>query len=379
MKPYPGNNRGFSMLELVIALAIMLVVVAMGSTLFVTSANISRDGEQRIGEADDARVAVNEIVNSLRLAGAGMPNGVYYNNSSVPTRIGAVYGIDGLTGAGGTGPVVGPYSRPGTDDLWLVVPDRNGMREGCVDTGASTILTGAGLDSSNLKVFCNGMFPATGLAVVSNLNKGALITITSKPDANHFAFAESGVSGFSDAPEQQGGGGYQEGDLVTKVQLRHYFVNNDASGVPGLYRAAGALSGSDPGNAYPRQGRPFINTDIGELIARNVEDLQITYGYDLSSDGTGKPPLTWQVGLAPAYVDSPGSPVAGPQTLRAVKVSIVIRSAHRQLSSNGTAIISADTAPIPCDEHVPTPTPDGYMRMYYSRTIELPNLSPGGL
>jgi hypothetical protein len=270
-----------------------------------------------------------------------------------------------------------------------VVPDRRALRESCVDIGASTLLT-LGSSSGDLTVWCNGNFPVPdpndppNLAVVSNLTTGAIIKITGKPDATHISYSQSGVANFSDAPEK---GGFLPGDLVMKAQVRHYFVNTHnglATGVPGLFRAAADTTGAPPGTAYPQQARPFVDTDKGEMIARYVEDLQITYGYDLSSDGLGKPPLTWQVGLGPTYSPGQGGAIAGPQSLRAIKVSIVIRSAHRQTNTVGTVLDNAtwakDYAPIDCDDHIlATHTPDGYSRMYYSRTVDLPNMFPGGL
>src|SRR5262249_4356602 len=119
-------------------------------------------------------------------------------------------------------------------------------------------------------------------------------------------YAESGISGFSNAPSK---GGFQAGDVLFPAVIYHFYIANDpVSNAPGLWRAQAEL-GNDAFN------RPFKDSTTAPkvLIQRNVEDFQVAFGIDTSLTAAPNN-YAWQNGLEPTpYV--PG--------LRSVRVTVV--------------------------------------------------------
>ena len=302
------GTRGVTLVELMVALAIMLVGIAVMGAVLISGAAMQRNAEVQGDEADSARLAMTDLVNAVQLAGNGAPSGLYVVpvSSAVPSRIGAVFSTDGTT-----------LGIPnGSDDLWVVVPDKNVLQEPCVaGTGASTMVTApsSGTDSvvsaaGSLYVSCTTGFNAGDLLMATNLTSGALLsgTVFTPPSGATppaISFAEQ-LAGLSDAPGQ---GGFKAGDLVYRAFVYHFFVKNDAAGNPGLYRSRGALTGVEPAGLYPvPMGYPFVDADPGQLVAggRGVEDLQVVFGVDTNGDGQ---PDAWVHGMTPADARVAGS------------------------------------------------------------------------
>jgi len=68
-------KAGFSLLELLIALAVGLVVVGAGITLFRNGMEASVVVSQRAQMQEDLRAAENLMLKDISLAGAGLPVG----------------------------------------------------------------------------------------------------------------------------------------------------------------------------------------------------------------------------------------------------------------------------------------------------------------
>jgi type II secretory pathway pseudopilin PulG len=378
------SARGFTLVELMIAAAIMMVAVAIAGTLIMAGVNLTRNATQRGDVSDQARMAMGELVKSIQNAGNGAPQGVWLAvGGTTPTLTGAVFGMDGTAG-NGSSPAAA--QTPPTDDLWVIVPNSNALRESCVDTGAATTIMKSGPGA--LKVGCVGTFAAGDLVLATNMNTAALLTLKA-PVAGSPAtvpgtmdFLESGT-GISDSPDK---GGFQLGDMVYKANVFHYSVHTDASGVYGLYRSGGILSGTAPSAVYPagpyaQLGRPFIDDGNAVLVQANVDDLQIKYGFDVVGDGN---PATfqWLDGLAAGIPTAGAAGATNASTLRALRVTIEVVSAQAQRDSDGHAVLTDDTRHGIIENNYTTgtqPVADGFMRTRYTRVIELANLAPGSL
>lgn len=390
--------RGFTLVELMISVVIMLIAVLMASSVLLAGTNLARNSTNLLEQSDQARIALGQIAKDVQLAGNGAPNGVYVDMAGVAKLYGPIFGLDGTSGAGvpvgGTAAPVNPSGDHSweTDDLWLVVPTSNAMGESCVASGAyTTITTGSG--AGPLKVRCTASFSVGDLLLASNMSTGALLTVsalTAPPGPTQpgvVAFSEQSVGNFNDAPDH---GGFQQGDMLYKVQLVHYYVRKDTDGVPTLYRAANgsvlgtALSTSSyPDSPYPGAGRPFVDVDTGMRLQRNVDDLQVAYGYDTSLSGNPST-YTWTNGLPPDVRDASSAVLSpGVAQLRAVRVSVVVRSRQTVLDNTDKTVKSTAQTQVPVVENhyavVTRPPPDGYRRVVYTRIIELPNLAPGSL
>jgi prepilin-type N-terminal cleavage/methylation domain-containing protein len=69
------NSRGFSLVELLIAMALGLILLASVTQLFKSGMDASRVVSQRTEMQDDVRAAINMISRDVSLAGSGLPPG----------------------------------------------------------------------------------------------------------------------------------------------------------------------------------------------------------------------------------------------------------------------------------------------------------------
>lgn len=346
------RQRGFSLIELLIAVAVMLTAVAAVSYLLISTSRMKHNTENAIESTDAARLALEAIARDVRLAGMGAPGGLWVSQTGTPTRVNAVFGLDGT--AEGT-----EFER---DDLWLVLPGANALRESCVDRGASTSVVRAG--TGPLAVTCTGSLRDTDLLLVSNMASAALLTgLVLTPEqpgvAGGIDYDESDVTGFSNAPER---GGFQVGDLVYPVTLVHYYIAPDpATSRPALYRAEGKLQAD-------AEGRPFSDVEgSARQVQSDVEDLQVAYGFD-AVGGSRPEDYAFQHGLGAAY--APG--------LRSLRVNVVARGWKAQRTAQDTQL--AGLKPVSVENHAVDSLPeDGLRRGLYTRRVELPNMAPGAL
>jgi hypothetical protein len=311
--------------------------------------NVLRGGEETAWSNDASRMGGEMITNTVRLAGWGAPGGVWVNAGGTATLVSPVFGNDG-----------GPL---GTDDLWVIVPERKVLRESCVDAWASAMVTTAGAGGP-LRVTCNGNFLAGGNLLVSNMKTAALITAISFPNANQIQFAETSTpAGFSDAPAR---GGFSQGDLVFGARLYHFYIAIEPSSHrPALYSVRGKL-------AQDASGRPFSDDPKGDVTVQNdVEDLQVSYGVDTNL--TGNPALYSYTNTLPSC---PGpSPICVTPGLRTMRITVVGTSRRVFTNKSGVTNKTSVYTPVSVENHTPAATPDGYRRSIYSERVELSNMS----
>jgi len=340
MKP-----RGFSLIELTVAMGISVVAIAAVMMVLTSAATMSGNAEQRADGDQAARYAAEGLLRSIREAGLGASGGIMVGSGAgAASRINAVFGRDG-TGWGSS------------DELWVVSPDKNTFGETCVDSGAATTITTAAA-SGPITVGCITGFKAGQMLLASDMTSAALLTNVSMA-GQVIDYAESGTSGFADSTA-----GYKQSDWVFGASVWHYFVALDGQNRPALYRSAATL-GAGAG------GVPFVDSGTPVLVASGIEDLQLAYGLDAA--GSNDPAnYVFQNGLNASY--TPG--------LRSVRLSLVsvtgktIRNFQVKTSSD------RDLRPLDAVEnhvHAPAAAVDGLRRSLYQRRVELPNMATGVL
>jgi prepilin-type N-terminal cleavage/methylation domain-containing protein len=349
------NSRGFTLVELMISASIMVVAVAATCAILLEAMHLTRNSEEVAQSNDAARLATEFVLHGIRLAGAGASGGVYVNNP--PTLTNAVFGIDNGFG--------------GTDELWLIVPDKDLHRPACTPTapGAAIPLITEGTGTLNLA--CPAAFPRGGMLLVSNMTTSALATQIDYGTPTSITYAESGAA-FSN----RGSLGYQRSDLVYPVSLFHYFVaTNPTTNRSALYRCIGKLGSGV-------NGGPFIDDTTNCMMIQNdIEDFQLAYGLDRTASGNPDN-YTFVTGCAASPCDATNTlaPAYTP-FLRSVRVSVVALGRRKMLDANGSVLTSANYAPFAAVENhtIASPTADGYRRSLYTRRVELPNLLPSSL
>jgi hypothetical protein len=349
------RNRGVTLLELMIAITITIVAIAATMGLVGYTGVLARHADVVAEGNNNARLAGELVASVLRNAGMGAGQGIYLGFSGSPMLVNAVYGADNLA-VNYAGRAVNS-----SDDLWIIAPDKNAMRDSCNSRGAYVSVIAAGLGPLSVVPFpgppCAIPFVNGDALLVTNMNKSVLATniAINSPAPNQINYNESTIPGFSNAPER---GGFQVGDMALRAQVVHFYLDiNPLTNRLALYRANG-LTGAD------FLVRPLNDIASTRTVVQDyIEDFQVVYWVDpnLSNDPS-------------QYVIQHGMPPAYRAGVRSVTISVVATTARRLIDENNQVTLSSATAPKSVANHTVVATPDGYMRGIYTRRIEVPNL-----
>ncbi len=125
------TKRGFTLVELLVAMALGLLVMAAMASLFKTGLNSTMLVTQRAETQQNMRAAVDLMVKDISMAGAGLPSG----GIQLPTGSGAIaskFGCD----QGGTCHVPA-FNYPNNNYMYGVIPGfNNGVENNAVVTAA---------------------------------------------------------------------------------------------------------------------------------------------------------------------------------------------------------------------------------------------------
>lgn len=348
------RGRGFTLIESVVAVGVMGAALVWMCTLVLNTTRLARNAERTGDTQDGARLAGDTLANDLRRAGMGAAGGIWTAAAGLsPVRVNAVYGTDGV----------------GTDDIWMVVPDKNTFQNttecnGVTNTasGSATIVVADTPPGQALPVACSTNFQVGDLLLVTNMTSSALITVTAlvpqtASTSGSITFLESTATSFSDSPQR---GAFAAGDMVYRVRALHYFIAPMATGLPGLFREVGKPTGDVTTPFQPPLGTPAA------LVQAGVEDLQVAYGLDTL--GSSNPDnYTYLMGLAAGFA-------AG---LKTVRVNVVAMSGTTMKNDDQMTMTSYASIP-QVENHVGLGYA-GYQRIIFSRRVELTNLAPENL
>jgi prepilin-type N-terminal cleavage/methylation domain-containing protein len=347
------NAKGMTLLEVMIAVAITSVVMSLAVSVVGSGVRLARQGEQTVGSNEAARTGMEMILRDLRAAGT--PQGIWVTQpGGTPFLINSIFT---QAGSGGMSAAI--------DDLWLVVPRAVALQANCTTPGSAAVVTLPG--PGTLNVTCTSTFATTDILLVTNFGSGtkpinpeampgggALITGVSFAVGAYgptISYAESATPNFSSAPFK---GGFQRGDVVMPVDLIRYQVRPNAlTGRPELVRARGGLNSAGVTATAPFE----VAAGAPEQRFPDVDDLQVAFG-------TGTPPNLTFSSAHTILFSNTTSPLA-------VRLSVVgttprpILDDHQKIQEFG---------PVTVEDHVPSPTFDGYRRSLYRRRVELLNM-----
>lgn len=299
------HTQGFSLVELMVALTIGLVSVGAVSAVLISSSGIYRASENRARMQENARFAVNQIQDDVRMAGfMGC-----FNIDMFPTRFKNLaknptdFQNDYATWIGGheagvaswsptLNPAIGSGGHtptPGNDVLVVRLPGGQGVPLNDEMTTTSV----------PIPVASNSSFTEGGLALVADCSHANLFVVGNKAAGNKLVHAAN----VNTSAKTSKAFSNLEGAVVTPVTTVSYFLSNSSDGVSGnksLWRQTGL--------------------NPAEEIADGIERMQIEYGIDTDAVPDG---VTNQFVTADAV---------GSGRVTALKVSLLVKSLSNKVA-----------------------------------------------
>lgn len=311
-----------SIIELMIAMLLAIVLTGSIITVFVNNSHSFKQGENVLRMQDDARYALREIAFDISMAG-------HYADLLVP---------DSVTPDGNLSIVAD--CGPGGQDKWM-------YRTTQVGTGDSFSLIG--IDNAT---------SAAASAVHSCIGNDELLEGTDVVSVKRVAGSPTGLTSAGSVYLRTNGtvgvlyrAPFPATPLVAVAapradwafRPRVYYVrqyeNTPGDGIPTLCRKT--LAGVGP-------------SMLTECIATGIEDLQIEYGIDTSSDGNPNVFLT-------------NPTLAQMQAVTSVKIFLLARTTDIDTRYTNQKTFSVSNAP----DHTPA---DSFHRRVFSTTVSIPNI-----
>ena len=315
MNTFNSKQTGFSVVEIMVALALSLIILAGVMHIFINNKQTYRVQEAFARLQENGRFAMQMITKDLRMAGfMGCASSITSPHNIV--NLDGIAGADDVAGFQGNGLEGFEYSDlpinlnstlqlttgnvvPGTD----IVRIKRGSNTGIYLTGPMNSL------NSQLKLppaLASGVFNTDDILLVTDCEHadtfaasnvttvGAYVEITHDATNNTVAPLLSTI--------------YKDDAEVMKMVNRTYYIRNNAAGVPSLYRTS-------MGNA--------ANMTAEEMV-EGIEDMQLLYGEDNDGDGTPN-----------RYIDS--SAVLDWNNIVSVRIELQVRSVEDNVASRMTA------------------------------------------
>jgi prepilin-type N-terminal cleavage/methylation domain-containing protein len=341
-----NRRRGFSLIELLLSVAILAFVVAGVSLLLVQQSLLSAKQELTRSLEANGRLAMLEVSGAVRMAGYGITPEAAFDFDR--------YGCS-TPGTAGTCNGGGRDQSNAADELVVSWRDLTFSRAATSVTGGPTSYTvtiAAGLSrplpaGRILLLLCDGADPVSYVKLTADAAAAAttLSVRTLEDSDGHYPQAGPAGACFSTA-------------TVLLVERRRYFIADDDTGMTSLFRER------NPGSR--------------ELVQRGIEDLQLTYEIGAPPVGSTccnaiTPPVAcgadngWVLGgcagtaaqpshgaAAPDWMndayDSTNRYTLHPLNIRKVTVNIVARSTTGSPDRAGDAVdvrCSASRSPSP--------------------------------
>jgi type IV pilus assembly protein PilW len=293
--------RGFSLVELMVAITLALIVTAGVMSVFIGSRSAYQSTAGVAAVSDSGRFALNFLEGAVREAGnmaCGAPTRTIFNvgpGTPLNTPPFPTLAFQPITGfeAAGTG-IVGAYAvsaAPGAPANWLspigwaanldpafgtlptppVINNDILVVRSSTQGAAPAYVTNAPAGANNFTVVSvPGTFAAGDLAIISDCVKSLIFQMSAPTGGTTITHNTGGIPGnlTNTFPAQVN---FDPGSEVTLLQTTAYYIGVGADGEGALFAA-----NLSPGNSFTSAIPPI---SPNELVP-DIEALQILYGLD---------------------------------------------------------------------------------------------------
>jgi prepilin-type N-terminal cleavage/methylation domain-containing protein len=270
-------ERGFTLLELMVSMAVGLIVMAAMASLFKTGMSSTMLVTQRAETQQNMRAAIDLLVKDVSMAGAGLPSG----GIQLPSGAGSTASKFGCDQGGACH--VPAYTYPGNYMYGLIPGYSNGVEGAAVIPAAPS----PAINDSVTSIYCDYNFPLFEYNVAFVGATGGGITLTANPI-------------YTPAPPAiNSSGGIQVGDLI----MLSNSLGNAVGEVTNITATAITFANLDPLNMN-QSGAATNNIKAISGGANTVAYRLFAVTYYLTVPAAGQTPrLMRQVnGLSPAPV-----------------------------------------------------------------------------
>lgn len=345
--PVLGSQRGLTLIELMVSLAISLVLL-LGLTLLFSSTSLSfrvQDEFARLQENGTA--ALRYLGDDLRMAG------FYGNGTSVASvKLDNLPTIAAADDCGAE--VAGPPARPFALDLSVPIAVSSGQTPGTV-TAAFPCIAAANFYPGSPVIVLRG---ASG-SIIAALNDET-IYVQSSPtqEPNTIVFRGDDYKALRDANQARMLKGNKDAPIF-EYQTHVYYIRPCSRPTGGVAAKRLCQAGDDGGHPIPTLVRQEIaNQEMQETpLVEGIERLNLSYGLDANGDGI---PDQYAAALA-----------AGDWSqVIAVRITALVRSAAVIAGQNdsGKTYDLGGGASFSC-----AAGSCSYLRQVYSQTVQLRN------
>lgn len=278
--PRENSKQGFTLMELIVAMALGLLVMGAMTSLFKTGLDSTRLIMQRTETQQNMRAAIDLMVKDIGMAGAGLPSG----GLQLPTGAGSIasnFGCD----QGGTCHVPA-FNYPNNNYMYGIIP---GFRNGVENDADVPSAPSPAINDSITVIYADYNFPLSEYDITFVPGNGTGMAIA--PDA---AFNPP-------PPPVLSPGGLQVGDLI----LLQNTCGSAVGEVTNLTPAAIGFADSDPlrmnqNGAASNNIKAITGANCGTTSATRL--FAVTYYLTVPANGQ-RPRLMRQVnGLSPVPV-----------------------------------------------------------------------------
>lgn len=337
------QERGFSLVELLISMVIATIVGLAGYTIFSTS-NWTYKVQEDISEAQqNVRVAMDRIAKDIRLAGFGLPSPPFSLTISGQTFTSAITVSDSS-------------SNPDTITILGIGYEAGTLSKGtatdCNDSGKSKIC----LDSADSFFSSDSPYNYQSTRRYISLNGATFIELSSAA-ADHDRSAGKMKLSSTSTPSTLDRD-YPDGTPVYIIQAVQYTINNLSPFLAGCSANNPCLASLDYTGLRGGSGNDR------QPLAESIEDIQFAYGIDSS-------PKDGKVDYSGSYDTDDFSPdPADDSTIIAVRATVVART--RNQDPRGSTAFKRPEA-----ENHAAGSSDGYRRRAVTKIIKLRNPRTG--